>query len=160
MHADLFPTLLEFGGAPIPAGLRGHSLVPMLKGKGGNHPGFAYSECHAEGTCSGSYVIREGRWKYIHYTYYESLLFDMEKDPHEMQNVIATPEGKAAARQLHARLVSLVDPTERTEQAFARQEQMLTDLCNRLTLQELLDYGFEKRLGRGQALTLLKKYKH
>jgi hypothetical protein len=56
--------------------------------------------------------------------------------------------------------LSLVNPTERTEAAFARQERLLTDLCAKLSLEELLDFGFEKRLGRGQAISLLKKYKH
>ena len=49
--------------------------------------------------------------------------------------------------------LSLVNPTQRTEAAFARQERMLAELCAKMSLEELLDFGFEKRLGRGQALT-------
>ena len=159
MHVDLFPTLTEIGGAAAPSGLRGHSLVPMLKGGTGSHPGYAYSELHAEGTVTGSFVIRKDKWKYIHYTYYDSLLFNMETDPGEMKNVIDTPEGKRVSKELHAILTSLVDPTAVTERAFAAQEKKLQTLCDRMTLQELLDSGFEKRLGHGQAVTLLKKYK-
>lgn len=159
MHVDLFPTLAAWGGASTPPDLRGHSFLPMLEGKTGDHPDYAYSELHAEGTCTGSFVIRRGKWKYIHYTYYDSLLFNMEEDPGEMKDVIATSEGKRVSKELHEILTSLVNPTERTERAFAVQEKKLQDLCARMTLDELLDYGFERRLGRGQALTLLKKYK-
>ncbi len=159
MHVDLFPTLLELAGASIPAGLRGHSLAPMWQGRTGNHPGVAYSECHAEGTCTGSFVVRRGKWKYIHYTYYDSLLFNMEVDPQEMDNVIGAPEGRLASKELYEILRSLVDPAEMTERAFRRQEQMLHDLCARMTLNELLKFGFERRLGRGQAISLLKRYK-
>lgn len=159
MHADLFPTFLHAAGAPVPSGLRGHSLLPLCAGQSGDHPGFAYSECHAEGTCTGSFIIRKGRWKYIHYSYYDDLLFDMESDPEEFRNVIDTAEGQEARRELGEFLSSLVDPAELTERAFARQERMLAELCERMTLEELLAFGFERRLGRGQAITLLKKYK-
>jgi choline-sulfatase len=160
MHVDLFPTLMEVSETPLPpAKLRGHSLLPLCHGRPGNHPGVAYSECHAEGTCTGSFILRKGSWKYIHYTYYDSLLFNLEEDPEELHDVIGTPQGKKVAAELHEVLCSLVSPTERTEAAFARQERMLTELCAKMSLEELLTFGFEKRLGRGQALTLLKKYK-
>ena len=159
MHADLFPTFLQAARGSVPSGLRGHSLLPLCAGQSGDHPDFAYSECHAEGTCTGSFIIRKGRWKYIHYSYYDDLLFDMENDPEEFRNVIDTPEGRAARPELHEILLSLVDPTDVTERAFAGQKRMLADLCEQMTLQELLAFGFERRLGRGQAITLLKKYK-
>jgi choline-sulfatase len=159
MHVDLFPTLMELAGAPVPSGLRGHSLLPLCNGSAGDHPGIAYCESHSEGTCTGAFIIRRGKWKYIHYTYYDSLLFDMEKDPGELQNVIRTPEGARVSRELDETLRALVDPTERTERAFGAQERILQDLCARMTLDQLLDFGFESRLGRGQAITLLKRYK-
>jgi choline-sulfatase len=159
MHADLFPTLVEFAGAPAPPGLRGHSLLPMLEDRSGSHAGVAYSELHAEGTCTGSFIIRRGDWKYIHYTWYDSLLFNLANDPGEMHDVIKTPEGARVAAGLHRDLVSLVDPTAVTERAFAVQEKILQDLCARMTLEELLEFGFERRLGRAQAITLLKRFK-
>lgn len=67
--------------------------------------------------------------------------------------------GRQARQELHRVLKSLVDPTALTERAFADQERMLGELCSRMSLEELLAFGFERRLGRGQAITLLKKYK-
>jgi hypothetical protein len=51
------------------------------------------------------------------------------------------------------------DPDQVTERAFKRQERMLRELCEEMTLEELLEFGFERRMGRGQAIALLKKYK-
>jgi choline-sulfatase len=68
MHVDLFPTLVELGGARMPSRLRGHSLLPLCQGKPGDHPGIAYSESHSEGNITGSATIRRGKWKYIHYS--------------------------------------------------------------------------------------------
>ena len=86
-------------------------------------------------------------------------MFNLQEDPEELNDVIGMPEGKKVAAELHEVLCSLVDPAQRTEAAFTRQEQMLAELCARMSLEELLSFGFEKRLGRGQALALLKKYK-
>src|SRR5262249_43143054 len=145
--------------APTPEGLRGHSLVPLIERRSSAHPDFAYSECHAEGTCSGSFIIRRGPWKYIHYSYYDDLLFNLDEDPGEYRDVIRSREGQRVAAELHDVLKTQVDPTERTEAAFARQEEMLVDLCRRMSIEELLEFGFEKRLGKSQAVSLLTKYK-
>ena len=51
------------------------------------------------------------------------------------------------AADLHGVLQTLVDPDQRTEAAFARQEEMLLDMCRRMTLEELLVGGFEQRPG-------------
>jgi len=80
-------------------------LAAMLLSSAGwrtqpDHPAIAYSECHAEGTCTGSFVIRKGSWKYIYYSYYEGLIFNMKEDPEEMHNLINTPEGRRASSEL------------------------------------------------------------
>jgi choline-sulfatase len=159
MHVDLFPTFMDWAGAATPNDLRGKSLVPLFNGPAKDRPDFAYSECHAEATCTGSFIIRKGPWKYIHYTYYADLLFNLDEDPNEYRDVIDSNEGQRVAAELHDVLRTLVDPTERTEAAFARQEQMLLEMCRRMTLDELLKNGFERRLGRAQAISLLTKYK-
>jgi choline-sulfatase len=159
MHVDLFPTFMDLAGAAVPAGLRGSSLMPLIEGRASDRPDFAYSECHAEATASGSFVIRRGPWKYIHYSYYDDLLFNLEEDPGEYRDVIRSREGQRVAADLYGVLRTLVNPDERTEAAFARQEEMLLDMCRRMTLEELLVGGFEQRLGRAQATSLLRKYK-
>lgn len=58
-NTDLLPTLLEIAGAPIPDGLDGHSLLPVLRGEAET----VRDETMAE--FGYSRAIRTDRWKYI-----------------------------------------------------------------------------------------------
>ncbi len=88
------PTFLEIAGAPIPSDIQGVSLLPLLKGK--NPPDwrksiyYHYQEYPAEHSVKRHYGIRTERYKLIHF--YNDIdtweLYDLEKDPHEMLNLI------------------------------------------------------------------------
>ena len=45
-HVDLVATLLDMTGTELPSDLRGHSLIPLMKGKPGSPSEFALSQCH------------------------------------------------------------------------------------------------------------------
>lgn len=75
-HVDVFPTVLDLAGLPVPAGLDGESLRPLLEGQEealANRP--IYAEMHAEtDPASPGYWIapryelrsvKDGGWKYI-----------------------------------------------------------------------------------------------
>lgn len=83
---DLFPTLLELVGLPVPRGLHGRSLVPVLRGEARTHRPVAVSGTHRpEGPLMR---VTDGR-----YTYYpvgevgEAELYDTELDPREERNL-------------------------------------------------------------------------
>jgi choline-sulfatase len=152
-HVDLIRTFLEWGEAEIPKGLRGHSLVPLMHGSQGDHPGWAYSESHSEGNCTGSFMIRKGDWKYIHFTWYDDLLFNLAEDPGELRNRIDDPAAQPVLEELRAILRSQVDPEEVTRRAFRTQEAMLAEMAARMTEEELAD-KLTSRLGAGQARAL------
>jgi len=156
-HCDLIRTFLEWGGARTHAKLRGHSLVPLMRGERGDHPGWAYSESHSEGNCTGSFMVRKGDWKYISFTWHEGLLFNLRDDPGELRNRIADPAAKAVLEELTAILRSQVDPVEVTQRAFAAQRKRLDRLAEGLTPDQMLDQ-FRNRLGEGQAVALLTAY--
>ena len=108
-HVDMVATMMEIGGAAT-TGLRGHALGPMARGESSSHPGFAYSESHSEGNCTGSFMIRKGDWKYLYFTGGEALLFNMKDDPGELrQSDRSTPStrrreaGATCAPDLSAR---------------------------------------------------------
>lgn len=157
-HVDLCATILDIADVDIPSTLRGHSLLPLMFGKSEQHPGFAYSECHSEGNCTGSFMIRKGDWKYIHFTWYDDLLFNVAEDPGELNNLIDDPKTKGIQSELKDILHSQINPEEVTVRAFKTQERMLQDMANRMTEQELFE-TFKSRMGPGLARVLAAKCK-
>ncbi|MGH9833397.1 MAG: sulfatase-like hydrolase/transferase [Blastocatellia bacterium] len=98
-HIDVFPTLLELCGAPMPKTLPqdGRSLVPLLEGKEGNWPDRMLFTQHRLNPATGAVrteryrMVNEGRgWE----------LFDLESDPGQMKNIAA--EQSEVAKRLAA----------------------------------------------------------
>ena len=152
-HVDLVATLLELAGIDRPAGLRGHNLLSP------GHPGFAYSESHSEGNCTGSFMIRKGDWKYIYFSWYENLLFNLKDDPGEFHNLAGKPEFASIEKELHAILTSLVRPDEITERAFEKQEALLKNRWAEKGPDKFY-LEMESRLGKGQARALALKFRN
>jgi choline-sulfatase len=140
-HVDLVATLMEAAGASRD-GLRGHSLLRS------GHPGFAYSESHSEGNATGSFLIRQGDWKYVYFTGDEPLLFHLKEDPGEFHNLAGRPEHAARRREMHRLLASLVDPDAVTEAAFRRQEEVLRGIVRSSTREQF----YKRMVGRLGAL--------
>jgi choline-sulfatase len=72
----------------------GESLVPVLNGEERISP--VLMEYAAEGSYAPLIGIREGKWKYVHCTLDPDQLFDVESDPHELNNLAADPAHAAA----------------------------------------------------------------
>jgi arylsulfatase A-like enzyme len=106
-NVDIAPTMLEAIGAAIPDQCDGKSLSPFLKGQGA--PANWRTEAHweydfrdptndaAEQTldltlhqCTLN-VIRDAKYKYVHFTKLPPLFFDLEKDPGEFVNRATDP---------------------------------------------------------------------
>ena len=157
-HVDLAYTLLELAGAETPASLRGHSLLPLMDGNAGDHPGFAFSESHSEGNCTGSFMIRKGNWKFLHFTWYDDLLFNVAEDPGEFKNLIDDPDAAEIRDELQKILHNQVDPEEVTLRAFQAQDKVLQDMADGMTEDELFSV-LKGRLGNGLARVMAKKCK-
>lgn len=157
-HIDIVATMLELAGSDAFNKLRGKSLLPLLKGESTGGPQFAFSESHSEGNCTGSFMIRKGDWKYIHFTWYSDLLFNVAKDPGEFNNLIDKPETAEIQAELKGILNSLLNPEEVTLRAFRAQDKILADFSEKMTEEQLFDM-FKGRFGPGQARALAKKCK-
>ena len=152
-HVDLVATLMELSGAKPSRKLRGESLIGLANGNAAGHKGFAYSESHSEGNCTGSFLIRKGDWKYIHFTGDDPLLFNLKDDPGEFHNLAGNKETADIEKELHGLLKSQVDPDAVTGRAFAEQERVLKARVSRMKPDEFLD-DLEGRLGPAQAKAL------
>ncbi len=95
-------------------------------------------------------MIRKGDWKYIHFTWYDGLLFNISEDPGEFNNLINRPDLKGIADELKEILYSQIDPEEVTIRAFKTQEHRLQELVNTMSKEELVAY-FEKRMDKSLA---------
>jgi arylsulfatase A-like enzyme len=133
---DLFPTLLELAGIPLPAGRPsdGLSLLPILRGAGGlpaDRPMLWHFPHYNMHGATPATALRQGRYKLIRF--YETgreELYDLEADPAENTNLSAArPE---LLRQLGARLAGLLAATgaqmPRVNAEFAFVEPELKEL--------------------------------
>ncbi len=154
-HVDLIATILQLSGTQPAKELRGTSFMPLIDGKKDGGPQFVYSDSHSEGNPTGSFMVRKGNWKLLHFSYYEDYLFDLKNDPGEMNNRIDDPEVKDVAADLRAILYRTVNPEEVTERAFALQEKMLKGFAKSMNEEELFQL-FRSRLGDGQARVMAK----
>lgn len=155
---DLTATLLDLGGVPRPAGMRGKSLLPLIAGDSNAAPPHVYSECHTEGTCTGSFMIRRGDWKYLYFSFYgDNQLFNLRDDPGEMNNLAGKPDTASIEKELHEALTSLVDPDAVTLRGFEKQDAMLAKLVQQHSAQSFYDL-LAGRLGQGQAALLAQRH--
>lgn len=111
---DLPPTVLEAGGIAPPDAMRGRSLQGLANGDAAGWPDDVFaqiSESHV-GRC-----VRTARWKYSVRApgiagsaqpgaerYAEDCLYDLEADPHELNNLAASPAHAAVREELAGRL--------------------------------------------------------
>lgn len=121
-NIDFAPTFLELAGVKTPKDIQGMSIVPLLEGK---HPAhwrqalyYHYYEFPGIHMVKRHYGIRTARYTLIHF--YNDIdeweLYDLEKDPQELHNVISDPGYADIKTQLHHQLDSLIrvyeDPLE------------------------------------------------
>ncbi len=127
-NVDFTETFLEAAGAPIPADMQGRSLVPILRGQ---QPAdwrtglyYQYYEYPAPHRVRPHYGVVTDRYKLVHFeavggpAYWE--LYDREKDPQEVRNVIADPGYAATRTSLERQLAQLRTELKVPEQTPAR----------------------------------------
>ncbi|MBI5689999.1 MAG: sulfatase-like hydrolase/transferase [Verrucomicrobia bacterium] len=99
-QTDLLPTLCDLAGVPIPAGVDGRSLRPILEGRR-----EAVREVAATFFMDQQFSVRDARWKLIQFpTHGRRELYDLQQDPHELQDLSADPAHSALLTTLSARL--------------------------------------------------------
>ncbi|GMQ61627.1 sulfatase-like hydrolase/transferase [Vallitalea maricola] len=95
---DLGPTICQLSEASIPPKQDGISLVKQLTNNIEETDRYVISEFveNMDGNIIPGRMIRQGKWKLITYSMYESydLLFDMDNDPYELTNLAGINKNK------------------------------------------------------------------
>ena len=103
---DLLPTFADIAsegaGTEWRAPLDGRSLLGLLTGGDSNWPDAVVSEYSADGSTGPSRMIRKGPWKYMDLEGVDFLLFNLESDPLELNNLAADPAHAGTAAELGA----------------------------------------------------------
>jgi len=136
-------SILEAAGvtpAPEDARLPGRSLFAVAAGVDSGR--VAFSEYHGMGSVTGTFMVRSGRWKYIHSVAYQPLLFDLEADPEELSNRAADPDCVEALNACHAVLRGICDPVAVDAAAKRRQAEQLERHGGRQAVIKRGDLGF------------------
>ena len=120
---DCFPTILECVGQKLSEEdkvLRGRSLFKIAKGE--DQDRIAFSEFHAAGSRTAFYMIRQGPYKLVHFIDYPDQLFDLEKDPDELEDLSGNPVYSDIEAELYKKLTNLMDPL--MTHKLARRDQL------------------------------------
>jgi choline-sulfatase len=100
---DLFATLSELAGHPVPDGLDSRSLVPLLTGAPADWSDESVSHFGLT-----NLMIKQGSLKYQYYgDAMPEVLFDLEADPSEQRDFINAPEYGDVVEQFRTRRAAL-----------------------------------------------------
>ncbi|MBI3972407.1 MAG: arylsulfatase [Chloroflexi bacterium] len=106
---DVMPTLLDVAEVPIPETVTGRSVLPLMRGEvpaggwrdvlHGEHSKKYFDE-------ESMHYLTDGRMKYVWYSQTgDELLFDLDRDPQELHNLLFEPDAAAHVAPWHRRLI-------------------------------------------------------
>jgi len=105
---DVLPTLCDLAGVPLPAGVDGRSLAPLVRAGGADAAAWtarpAFTEVQHRDVRGVS--MRSGRWRYTVWNGREAgrQLYDHNTDPHELTNLADLPNHSATVQALDAEM--------------------------------------------------------
>lgn len=86
-YTNIYPTLCELTGLPIPEHVHGPSLMPLFK-----DPTEAWDHVAICTHGRGNHAARDARYRYIRYANGDEELYDHNGDPHEWNNIASRAE--------------------------------------------------------------------
>lgn len=111
-NLDFAPTFLDYAQAPISKEIQGESFRKLVSGdqkKWRDAIYYTFYEYPGEHKVKRHYGIRTDRYKLIHFYYDIDTweLYDLEKDPNEMNNVYGNSKYKKVQKQMHSKLTEV-----------------------------------------------------
>ena len=135
--ADIMPTICDLIDVPLPPGVQGRSLKPLLLGEyypkdefasayaeqgfGGLHytaaddfdptedglrPGLAFDELNGWSQSGTMRMLRRGGWKLVFDMQSVGQLYNLSRDPYELENLYGHPAAAAVQNELLADLLA------------------------------------------------------
>ncbi len=126
VNVDFAPTFLEAAGASVPADMQGRSLVPLLRGErpADWRTSMYYRYYHDPGdhNTRRHYGVRTETHKLIYFWKKDQWeLYDLVKDPNELNNVYNDPAYREMAEKLKAEMYRLKKELKDEDQ-FAEEQ--------------------------------------
>ena len=126
---DLLPTFMDIatnGDAPEPASpLDGNSLTGLLNGGDSGWDNKVISEYTGEGVSAPCRMIRRDNYKFIYTHGHPPLLYDLDRDPLEIDNLAGHPETAKIEARLAAEIMQDYDPEAVNEACIQSQKERL-----------------------------------
>lgn len=126
-HIDIAPTVIEWAGATdlAPQGLPGVSLLRGLR-LDPDRPVLA--EYHANWCVDGTFMLRDGRYKFIEHINAHPQLFDVIADPGEFTDLARDPANAGLVDTYRRRMREFLDPLEVDTRAKADQDRRVAEV--------------------------------
>jgi N-acetylglucosamine-6-sulfatase len=115
-NIDVAPTILEVAGIQKPEHMHGSSILPLLKGQEVVWRDKIFYEYYWEYDFPQTptmHGVRTNRYKLIRYhgIWDTNEFYDLQEDPHEMNNLIASPEHQAKIEELTGEIYDWLEST-------------------------------------------------
>lgn len=132
LNIDIAPTFLELAGIPKPVQMQGQSFLPLLKGENitwRNKIFYEYYWEQAFPQTPTTFAVRTDRYKYISYNGVWDIneLYDLEKDPHEMNNLIREKQMDKMGLSLRDELNNWLEITNGLQIPLKKQNERKND---------------------------------
>ena len=104
-HMDIVPTVLEAAGAEIPSPMDGRSMLDLIQ-----HPDTApwredlMCQHYGHGTPHFQRLLRHGDYKYVAHLDDTDELYDLKRDPFELENLVDEPDMQDVLADMRERL--------------------------------------------------------
>jgi len=128
---DIYPTIADYAGLPIPNELEGRSLKPLVDGTADS-----VRDYHVTTLGRASYSLRTDSFKFIHYFDGSEELYDLSDDPNEWTNLAG--QEAYSEQLLEFRTMLPVDRHFRQLIRYKNWKAVITD-DDELYLYDLLD---------------------
>ncbi|MGH9664787.1 MAG: sulfatase family protein, partial [Bryobacteraceae bacterium] len=107
-HVDFAPTLLSLCGVKPPRNMQGADLSAVVRGEKDAGPDSAFLQIFGPfeggGLEDGWRGVRTHRYMYARYESKPWVLYDLQKDPYEMKNLVEEPSAKPLLQEMERKL--------------------------------------------------------